>query len=207
MRWTLLFIIILWVLQSQVYADPAADLTVLLSQVKTLQADFTQTIIDDKSTVIQKSTGRMMLRQPGQFRWEVERPVRQLIVANGQQLWIYDPDLEQVTVRRLTNAGGETPALLLSDTDQALARHFKVQVLPASGRMQRFLLVPKGRDSLLSQIHLNFVSQHLDEMVLQDHLGHTTTIKFNHLVTPVSFSAKLFYFTPPPQVDIIRENS
>lgn len=111
-----------------VYAQtPNEELTQLLKNMRSIQSDFTQTIVDKKGKIIQKSTGHMDLVRPNQFRWNVQRPNQQLIITNGKRLWVYDPDLEQVTIRKLSTAAGETPAMLLSNEDLSLGKEFTVR--------------------------------------------------------------------------------
>src|SRR5687768_9284600 len=95
-----LITIILFVFQTVTYAGSSTDtLNQLLRNIRSMRADFIQTLMDNNGKMIQQSWGKMALQRPGQFRWETKRPNEQLIVANGSRLWIYDPDLQQVVVR------------------------------------------------------------------------------------------------------------
>src|SRR5690242_12941666 len=94
---------------SNVYAAAATDLTQVLNNVHSMRANFTQTVYDNLGKAIQQSTGKMAMQRPGQFRWQVVRPLPQLIIANQTRLWIYDPDLEQVTIRAFKTTAGEIP--------------------------------------------------------------------------------------------------
>src|SRR6516162_4318453 len=106
-------IFFLLVLVTTVNADSgSADLSNQLNAIKTLRANFAQTVYDNKGKAVQRSYGHIALQRPGKFRWEVIKPIPQLIIANSQRLWIYDPDLQQVMIRSLHVAAGETPALL-----------------------------------------------------------------------------------------------
>src|SRR5437660_1200886 len=102
-------ILILFFFSLPLYANPSDDLIQLLNNIHTMQATFKQTVLDTKGKILSRSEGKMSLQRPGQFRWDVLRPNRQLIVTNGQKIWIYDVDLEQVTVRYLTHEAGEAP--------------------------------------------------------------------------------------------------
>ena|SRR3990167_2221223 len=188
------------------YATPASDLTQHLNAVRTMQADFSQMIYDNRGKPIQASIGKMALQRPGQFRWETQKPLPQLIIANGSRLWIYDPDLEQVTVRLLNAEAGDTPALLLSHANLILDKEYTVKTLnkPLSP-LQWFVLVPKKKDSMFASIQLGFLRDQIKEMQLQDHLGHTTFIQFKNIKINVSFSNKLFVFKVPRGVDVIDE--
>ena len=184
----------------------SATLTQLLNNIRSMQADFTQTIVGKAAQPMQLSQGKMVLARPGKFRWEVQKPVAQLLVANGKRLWIYDPDLEQVTIRLLTKAAGEAPALLLSDANASLARDFNVKMQKMGhSPLQWFILTPRNGESMLSQVILGFAGNEIREMDLRDHLGHTTIIQFQRIVLNAAVSQASFNFTPPPNVDVIDE--
>lgn len=186
-------------------ASPASDaLTVLLNNIHTMQASFSEVVRDTKGKTLNESDGKMSLERPGKFRWDVTRPNRQLIVTNGQKIWIYDADLQQVTIRHLQKEAGEVPALLLSNTNETLAKDFAVEKSD-DGRTQWFLLKPKDKSSLFEQIKLGFEHQQITAMQLQDHLGHVTVIRFSHIAANGSLSPALFIFTAPAGVDVIDE--
>lgn len=184
----------------------SVQLSSLLNSVHTMSADFVQTIYDNHGKAIQQAYGHMALERPGKFRWEVTRPVPQWVIANGATLWIYDPDLEQVTVRSLSHAGGETPALLLSHENTVLDDDFLVKELPKKSVDSRwFSLAPKKSDSMFSNVQMGFVNNQIHEMDLQDHLGHTTKVQFNHIHMNSHLPGTLFNFKPPANVDVINE--
>lgn len=187
-------------------ADPTTDLTTLLNGVKTLQANFTQTTYDNRGKPVQKSFGRMALQRPGKFRWEVKRPIPQLIIANESRLWIYDPDLDQVTIRSLKHAAGETPALLLSHVDASINNEFTITEIEKNAPGWRwFSLTPKMADSMFASVEMGFMDKQIREMRLKDHLGHATMVAFESPKTNVNLPASLFTFTPPKNVDVIDE--
>lgn len=188
------------------FAAASTDsLNALLKNMHSLQGDFSQTILDNNDKVLQRSSGHVSIQRPGQFRWDVLRPMRQLIVTNGKKLWIYDPDLEQVTIRALSKAAGETPALLLSDEHLMLDHEFSVTILPDVGNVHWFLLKPRDKNAVISALKLGFLHQSIQQMQLQDHLGHKTLITFTRVKLNSSLPATLFYFKPPAQVDVIDE--
>lgn len=181
-------------------ASPATtQLTQLLIAIQTLQADFTQTIAN------QKSVGHIILQQPGKFRWEVKKPIAQLIITDNKRLWIYDPDLEQVTIRSLNTEIGETPAFLLSHPSSALEKNFQVKSIQNKGSLQWFILTPKNKNSLFAFIKIGFLKNQIREMDLQDHLGHNTVIEFYNIILNHPVSASLFTFKIPRHVDVIDE--
>ena len=189
-------------------ADAATALTQLLLNVKTMQADFTQIVTARAQAALPPTTGHMALARPGKFRWQILRPIAQLIIANGQRLWVYDVDLEQVTIRSLTHAAGLTPALLLSASSLNLTHDFRVQSLPnpsARANQPIFLLLPKDPDDPFASIRLTFLHNTIREMRLADRLGHITTITFTNVQIGTPLPATLFEFKPQPNVDVIDE--
>ncbi len=187
-------------------ATPTDDLSTLLNAVQTMQANFKQVVYDNHNKPIQTSYGRMSMQRPGKFRWEVSKPIPQVIVANASRLWIYDPDLEQVTIRSLKQSAGESPALLLSHVNITLKNEYQVAPMPSKQPgMSWFTLVPKSADSMFASIQMGFKQHQIQEMRLQDHLGHVTAVTFNHIETNITLPASLFVFKVPAGVDVINE--
>lgn len=185
------------------YADTASDtLTQLLNNIYTMQANFTETVKDTKGKTLNQSQGKMSLQRPGQFRWDVISPNRQLIVTNGKKIWIYDTDLQQVTIRYFGKDAGEAPALLLSHSNETLTKDFQVTT---QNNADTFLLKPKDKSSMFESIQLAFNNHEITQMQLQDHLGHITMIEFNHIVTNSQLPSSLFDFKKPANVDVIDE--
>lgn len=195
-----------FIMFTNAYADSASDtLSTLLKNMHGMQANFKQTIVDKKGKAVQQSSGRMSLQRPGQFRWDVMRPVKQLIVTNGKRLWIFEPDLEQVTIRALSKTAGETPAMLLSDENLSLSKEFIVKTYPSTDKLQWFSLTPKDKSAVIATLKLGFADQVIQQMQLKDHLGHITQIEFSNVKLNPSLSANLFEFKPPAKVDVIDE--
>jgi outer membrane lipoprotein carrier protein len=199
--------VLLFFLQTTVFAQSANTmLNDLLKNIRSMQADFTQVIKDNKGKVIQKSKGVMALQRPGKFRWETKTPNTQLVVASETRLWIYDPGLEQVVVRALAKQTGQTPALLLSDANPVLETDFNVKSeKDSASSLQWFVLIPKDRGSMFTSIRMGFAGQELHEMQLRDHLDHVTTIQFSHIKFNNPLPTALFHFAPPKNVDVIDE--
>ncbi|VVC76150.1 Outer-membrane lipoprotein carrier protein [Aquicella siphonis] len=185
----------------------SADLSDLLNSVQSMRASFTQTTYDNQGKVTQKSYGQMAMQRPGKFRWEVTKPIPQLIIANQSKLWIYDPDLEQVTIRSLSKTTGETPALLLSHDNLGLEKDFTVKSIQrGSPEWRWFSLIPKKKsDNMFESIQMGFVKKQIREMRLQDNLGHTTVVQFQKIQMNVSLASSLFTFKPSSKVDVIDE--
>ena len=205
-KWLAMTVSVLFVMSAHA-ATPSDDLKSLLNGVKTMQAAFTQTVYDNREKPVETSYGKMSMERPGKFRWEVTKPIPQLIIANQSKLWIYDPDLEQVTIRKLEKATGDTPALLLSHVDAEIDKSYTITTAPTEANIQWFKLVPKNKDSMFEQVKLGFAKQQIQQMRLQDHLGHTTQIKFSNITTNNNLAATLFTFKPPKNTDVIDETN
>lgn len=206
-RYILILILFLFFPLS-IYAETAANaLTLLLGLMQSMQAEFSQKIIDNKGgKVLQQSQGFMWLQRPGKFRWEVKSPTPQLIIANNAKLWIYDPDLSQVTIRSISKELGSTPALLLSDPSHALASNFTVSYAAEEHGVQWFLLKPNDQDSMFAVIKLGFDKKFtVRGMILQDNLGHVTHVNFNNVKLNAKIVPALFNFKAPLKVDVIDE--
>lgn len=186
-------------------ASSAEDLNTLLNSIKTMKASFTQSIFDNYGKVVQKTYGTMALDRPGRFRWQVQKPMPQTIIANQDKIYIYDPDLEQMTVRRLTVDGNEAPALLLSHKDTTIDQTFDVSIMQGESALKWFLLKPKDDDAMFSTIKLGFVKNQIKEMELNDQIGHSTRVVFKNIKTNGKLPDKLFKLDPPKGTDVIDE--
>jgi len=198
------FLSFIWVLVC--YAKtPSSDLSTLLNSIHAMRASFTQTTYDNKNKPIQQSYGRMALVRPGKFRWEVEKPIPQIIIANQSKLWIYDPDLEQVTIRPLKITTGETPALLLSHENNSLEKDFVIRQLSSPSEWKWYQLMPKNPDNMFAQIELGFQKNQIKEMRLKDHLGHTIRVQFQQIQINPNLNSHLFKFQSSKNIDVIDE--
>jgi outer membrane lipoprotein carrier protein len=187
-------------------ASPSDDFSSLLNGMKTMKSNFTQTVYDGSGHAIQSSNGQMALDRPGKFRWEVKKPIPQLIIANDKKLWIYDPDLAQVTIKLLNQSAGDTPALLLSHVGAVLSDNYVVTtVTEKPATLSWFMLKPKNNDNMFQAVEMGFNGNKISEMRLKDHLGHTTAIKFVNATTNTNLPAMLFSFKVPKGVDVIDE--
>jgi len=195
-----------FVLSNTTYAATAtSDLSTLLENVKSMKANFTQTTSTSRGHSQKISYGRMALQRPGKFRWEIIKPMPQLIIANQSRLWVYDPDLEQVTIRTLNKASGDTPALFLSNNAD-LDQHYIVKAMEKNGSQgQWFLLTPKKKDAMFESIQMGFTDHQIHEMRLKDNLGNNTVIQFQNIQNNSGLSSALFTFKPPARVDVIDE--
>lgn len=187
-------------------AADSDELASVLNHMQTMSAQFTQTIYDNRGKAIQQSTGSMALMRPGKFRWEVKKPSPQIVIANNQRLWIYDPDLEQVTIRSLTSEAGEAPALLLSHQNASLATIYNIQIDHQKQDLHWFTLVPKQKDNSFASVKMGFDNnKELKAMLLQDQIGHSTRVQFVKVEVNGKLSPDLFNFKAPAGTDVIDE--
>lgn len=193
----------LCVLTCEARAASAVDrLKSLIGASSSYQADFHQVVKDEKGAEMQVSDGQVFVQRPGRFRWKSEAPYNQLLVADGRELWRYDEDLEQVTVKKVDARLGNTPALLLSGDLDSLD---KVFVVEAHGE-QGFLLRPKDdAGNMFESLEIVFVQGKMARMVMKDSLRQTTVIEYRNVKTNVSLVPALFQFTPPAGVDVFRD--
>jgi outer membrane lipoprotein carrier protein len=183
-------------------ADDADELAKQLSLLETFSGVFEQTLADDKGVILQESSGDFFLQRPGYFRWETKAPFPQLLVSDLQSIWLYDADLEQVTVREYNDKVAATPAILFSGDVSKINQHY---VISKQGE-DSYRLTPNNQHELFTQLTVTFVNEQLSEMSLQDSLGQTTLFRFLDGVYNQTISPELFDFTPPEGTDIIVGN-
>ena len=183
--------------------DSVARVDAYLKSLKTLTAQFAQVVQDKQGQVTDRASGTLSISRPNRFRWDYTQPYEQTIVADGVKLWLYDPDLQQVTVRSLEQGLGATPAMLLSGSGK-VADAFTAGPIESRGDWTWCRLVPKPHGSDFERVSLAFDAKHeLAAMELVDKLGQTTTIQFTQLKRDVPVSAETFVFVPPKGVDVI----
>ena len=173
-------------------------------EVHSLQGDFTQTTFDQHNHISQRAQGTFAIQRPGKFHWDYTAPYQQLIVANNKKVWLYDTELEQVTVKRLDEAAGNAPAQLLSSGD-ALDSSFTLTEIGVVDDLQWVELTPRENNTSFEHIRLGFDQHNLRAMELIDNFGHTTRLEFSHVQRNPHLAASLFEFTPPAGVDVIGE--
>jgi outer membrane lipoprotein carrier protein len=186
--------------------EPAgpAQLRAFLAGTVTLEARFSQVLLAADSPHSQVSEGRFYLHRPQRFRWDYQTPAPQLVVADGEHLWLYDPDLEQVTVRRLDDGLSSTPAMLLSG-DGELEDSFRVGAAYHEDGVDWVELAPRAEAADFAGVRVGFDAGQLVAMELIDALGQITLIQFSELRVNPPLEAGLFSFTPPPGVDVLRD--
>jgi outer membrane lipoprotein carrier protein len=185
-----------------VAAESSPLLTSFLNDVKTLSADFHQTLIDADGEVLEESTGTLMVSRPGRFRWVYDTPYEQWLVADGLNVWSYDVDLEQVTVKAQAEALASTPALLLGGSD-AVLNEFRYDGTADKGGVTWVRLVPLDKDSGFRQVELGFSDEGLTRLVFLDNLEQTTVVALDKVVTNEPIDAATFNFKIPDGVDVV----
>ena len=198
MSYRLILLFCLFFIRASAWAsdDP---LTNFLDKLDSLQSDFTQTLINEKGQALEKTSGVLYMKQPGKFYWAYQQPYSQKIISDGSTLWIYDEDLEQVTIRTMGDSIDQTPAgIILGDSD--LNKHF-VQV--EMGKIEGFdwvELTPRDPETQYRLIKLGFDQDNLGMMIIEDNLGQTTRIDFQSINRNVELDNSLFSLTLPEDV-------
>ena len=189
---------------AQADAEALTALVDNLSSTENLQADFVQTTRDDLGQELQSLQGNIIVEQPGKLRWETLDPYPQLVVSDGELLWAYDMDLEQVTIRNLEQRMQDTPALLLSGDSAEISANFDVdQLKERTENVEEFILTPKDTSQLFSELKLAFENDTLSRMMILDAAGQKTLIEFSKVELNQSLDALTFVFDVPEGVDVI----
>ena len=168
------------------------------------RADFEQKVYDRNKKLVQESRGSFSFVRPGKFRWAFSKPYSQLIVGDGEKVWVYDEDLNQVTVRKLSHALGATPAALISgsaDVEQA----FVFSDTGESDGLQWLDARPKERDAGFERIRMGFSASGIDAMELVDQFGQTTRLRFSSVQKNPKLDPGTFRFTPPKGADLLGQ--
>lgn len=173
-----------------------------LSSISSYEAGFEQTTKDSAGNALQVIRGDMQVKKPGKLRWQTEGEYGQLVVSDGASVWVYDADLEQVTIKTMDNRLSETPALLLGGDSDAISRDFLVSVEKAGGN-ENYQLVPKDPSQIFDALELTFSQKILNNMVIRDASGQITEIRFSDAVNNPVLKEELFSFVPPENVDVI----
>lgn len=186
--------------------DAIKDLQQLLIQVKSFSADFVQETRSGLDEVLQSIKGQMNVEKPGKLRWQTEGVYEQLVVSDGKSIWIYDEDLEQVSIKNMNNRLAETPALLLGGDVDVIDNDFIVSQKHSESQLV-FILQPKDTSQLFDSLELRFnklaKQQVLQQMVIRDASGQLTDIRFTNAANNPSLKADLFTFEIPKGIDVI----
>lgn len=199
-----ILLILVFLLPPAACATGTEALKTFLSQTQSARARFAQMVLDKDLKPLQQAQGVMQFSRPGKFRWDYTKPYEQVIVGDGSRLWIYDKDLNQVTVRKLDRALGASPAALLAGSND-LERDYHLSNLGVQNGLDWLEAVPKNRDSAFERVRMGFGKAGLEAMELRDPFGQTTVITFADIERNPRIPADTFRFTPPPGADVISE--
>ncbi len=203
-RYASIFIFILcFVLATDLYADEkAGQLDKYLEGLETLSASFEQTLLNQYGEELEQSAGMMHLRRPGMFHWAYSEPYTQYLISDAASLWVYDVDLEQVSIRDISSIIEDSPAALLAG-DIDINEHYIVMHIENSEALDWLELTPRDVESQYRAIRLGFQDEQLVKMILFDALGQTTQITLVDIKRNSELDIELFRFTPPEGVDVI----
>jgi chaperone LolA len=187
------------------YAAATDKLMSFMASTHSAQANFTQEVLEKSGKRIQASSGTMQFERPGKFRWEYRKPYEQLIVGDGKKFWMYDVDLNQVTVKKLDAALGSSPAALLSGNNE-IESGFTLKDISERDGLEWLQATPKSAESTFEKILMAFnAKSELVVMELHDSFGNHTVLRFTELKSNPALSPQRFHFTPPKGADVLGE--
>jgi chaperone LolA len=196
---------VLFILPFAAHAAATDKLKSFVSATHSAQANFTQELLDKNGKRIQFFSGLMQFERPGKFRWEYQKPYEQIIIGDGKKFWLYDVDLNQVTVKKLDAALGSSPAALLSGSNE-IEHGFNLSDIGNKDDLDWLQAVPKTAETTFSKILMAFnAKSELVVMELYDTFGHRTVLRFSALKNNPPLSAQHFKFVPPPGADVLGE--
>jgi len=187
------------------FASGLDDFLAFNTNTKTATARFEQQVLDRSGKVVERASGAFAFARPGKFRWTYEKPNKQLLVGDGQKLWIYDRDLSQVTVKRIDQAISSTQAALLAGKDD-ITKLFTLRDGGASDGLNWVEAAPKAQDTGFERVRLGLQGQVLAAMELYDQLGGRTMLRFSDLTANVDVAADPFTFTAPKGADVLEDS-
>jgi len=194
-----------------VWAGGMESLEAFVKTVKSGRADFTQTVTapsrDGEAPRVKTSTGTFEFQRPGKFKFDYKKPFAQSIVADGQNLWLYDVDLNQVTQRPQAQALGSTPAALIASAADlnALKSDFTLESAPERDGLQWVKATPKSKDGQLQSVQVGFQGDALSALEILDSFGQRSVLKFNKVEVNPALGASTFAFKAPAGADVVKQ--
>ena len=191
-------------------ADSLDTLDAFVRTAGSGRAEFTQIVTqparEGQTARSKTSSGSFEFLRPNRFRFHYRKPFEQLIVADGQTLWLYDPDLRQATARKLKDVLSGTPAAVISSAQDlsALRADFVLQAAPDKDGLQWITATPKARDGQLQSVRVGFNGSMLAALEIQDNFGQHSLISFSKIELNPALGADAFQFKPPAGVDVVR---
>jgi outer membrane lipoprotein carrier protein len=196
--------LLLAVFASAAHADAIERYKSFLADTQSARADFEQQVFSRDGKMTQASKGSFVFSRPGRFRWTYAKPLDQVIVGDGERVWIHDRDLNQVTVRKISKALGSTPAALLAGAAD-VEKAFELADAGSRDGLEWLEARPRDRDAGFERIRMGFSATGLEAMELVDNFGQTTRLRFSNLQRNPKVDAAEFRFEPPKGVDILGE--
>ncbi|MHB1676572.1 MAG: outer membrane lipoprotein chaperone LolA [Sulfuriferula sp.] len=187
------------------YADGIAALQTFIADTQSAQANFSQTVLDKRGLTKQRSTGTMIFSRPGKFRWTYQTPFKQIIVGDGKKIYLYDIDLEQVTIKHYDSTLGSSPAALLAGNN-AIEKFYVLKDTGNHDGLTWLSAIPKDPNSAFKQIQMGFDQHTLVEMKILDNFGLTTLLQLSQLKRNPKLPADTFKFIPPAGVDVLSDS-
>jgi outer membrane lipoprotein carrier protein len=185
-------------------ANGLDDFLAFNARTKTATAHFDQQVMDRQGKVVERASGTFAFSRPGKFRWTYDKPNKQVLVGDGSKLWIHDPDLNQVTVKRIDAAISSTPAALLAGKDDITVL-FTLRDAGSADGLEWVDATPKAKDTGFERVRLGLKGGTLAAMELADQLGGRTLLHFSDLKANVLVPADSFRFTPPKGADVLED--
>lgn len=186
------------------HAGGVDQLQAFFENTQSLKADFRQTVVDSQGRKVQEVDGTMQLQRPGKFRWDYNKPYVQQIIGDGEKVWLFDPELNQVTIRTVDKAIGSSPAALLAGSKE-IEKGFELRDEGRQDDLEWVMATPKDKENSFEKVYLGFQNNLLKEMEMRDNFGHITVIEFFNLQVNPKLPAKTFSFVPPAGADVVGE--
>lgn len=200
----LLWAVLLALAATSAQATAIERFKTFVRSTQSARADFEQKVHDRSGKVTQESKGSFVFQRPGLFRWVYAKPVDQVIVGDGERVWIHDRDLNQVTVRKLSRALGSTPAALLAGSAE-IEKAFELSDAGAKDGLEWLEAKPREREAGFERVRMGFDAEGLRAMELVDHFGQTTHLRFSNLRRNPKVDKSEFRFEPPKGADVLGE--
>jgi outer membrane lipoprotein carrier protein len=191
----------LWCLPAA--ADGLGQLRDFVRDVRSARAEFTQTVTSADGSRKKASSGVFEFSRPNRFRFQYQKPFEQLIVADGVKVWIFDPDLNQASARKLGDALGSTPAALLAGAN--LDKDFELSALPSQGGLEWVRALPKVKDGSFQSVQVGFRNGQLAAVEVLDQFGQRTLLQFARFEANANLPSATFQFKPPPGADVVEQ--
>ena len=199
------FLIALFIFASQaVHAAGLERMKEYFQNIQSAQANFHQVVTDKQGQKTQEVSGSMRLQKPNKFRWDYNKPYVQQIVGDGEKIWLFDPELNQVTVRSFAKAASSSPAALLAG-GKDIERSFAIKDTSRKGDLEWVMATPRVRETGFERLFLGFKGDELMEMELHDSFGNRTAIEFSDVQRNPKLPTDAFKFVPPHGADVLRD--